>query len=109
MKQILNRFVALLISMSDLAKLSGQKRVNDRSEKDDGRNSIERLPLNSFREFFRKAAKMEGGKDSSKMHTDGRINLEPGGQDSHNCSLMASGVDWDDRFTAKAVFHGSVR
>jgi hypothetical protein len=45
---------SLLISMSDLAKPSGQKRVNDRSEKNDGRNSIERLPLNSPREFSEK-------------------------------------------------------
>jgi hypothetical protein len=51
MKQILNRFVALLISMSNFAKPSGQKRVNDRSEKNDGRNSIERFPLNSRREL----------------------------------------------------------
>ena len=47
MKQILNRLVALLISMSDFAKPSCQKRVNDRSEKNDGRNSIERFALNS--------------------------------------------------------------
>jgi hypothetical protein len=51
----------------------------------------------------------KGGKDSSKMHTDGRINLEPGGQDNHKCSLMASGIDWDDRLTAKAVFERLVR
>src|SRR5262249_36574714 len=51
MKQILNRLVALLISMSNLAKPSGQKRVNDRSENNDSRNGIERLPLNSPREF----------------------------------------------------------
>jgi hypothetical protein len=58
MKQILNRFVALLISMSDLAKMSGQKRVNDRSEKVDGRNSIERLPLNSSRDVFPKSGEI---------------------------------------------------
>ena len=47
MKQILNCLIALLISMGNLAKPSSQKRVNDRSEKNDGRNSIERFALNS--------------------------------------------------------------
>jgi len=50
MKQILNCLIALLISMGNLAKPSSQKRVNDRSEKNDGRNSIERFALNSRRE-----------------------------------------------------------
>jgi len=54
MKQILNRLVAPLILMSKLAKPSGQKRVNDRCEKNDGCNSIERFPLNSVREFSEK-------------------------------------------------------
>ena len=51
MKQILDRVIALLIVMSKLAKPSGQKRVNDRSKKDDGRNKVERFPLNPPREF----------------------------------------------------------
>ena len=53
-EQILDRLVALLIAMSNLTKLSGQKRVNDRSEKNDGRNEVERLPLNPAREFSEK-------------------------------------------------------
>src|SRR6266446_3988885 len=51
-KRILDRLVAPLIAMSNLSKLSGQKRVNDRSEKNDSRNEVERLPLNPVREFF---------------------------------------------------------
>ena len=51
MEQILDRLVTLLISISDLTKLSGQKGVNDRSKKNDGRDKIERLPLNPIREF----------------------------------------------------------
>ena len=54
MKQILDRLIALLIDMSKLAKPSGQKRVNDRSEKNDGRNKVERFPLNPPREFSEK-------------------------------------------------------
>ena len=54
MKQILDRLVALLIDMSNLAKPSGQKRVNDRSEKNDGRNKVERFSLNPPREFCEK-------------------------------------------------------
>src|SRR5260221_2006842 len=48
---ILDRLVAPLIAMSNFSKLSGQKGVNDRSEKDDSRNEVERLPLNPPREF----------------------------------------------------------
>ena len=51
MKQILDRLVALLIAVSDLAKPSRQKRVNDRSEENDGRNKVERFPLDPRREF----------------------------------------------------------
>jgi sorbitol-specific phosphotransferase system component IIC len=51
MEQILDRLVTLLIAISNLTKLSGQKRVNDRSEKNDRRNEVERLPLNPAREF----------------------------------------------------------
>ena len=47
MKQILDGLIALLISMGNLAKPSSKKTVNDRSEKNDGRNSIERFALNS--------------------------------------------------------------
>src|SRR5271166_4711977 len=54
MKQIFDRLVALLIAVSDLAKPSRQKRVNDRSEKNDGRNKVERFPLNPPREFSEK-------------------------------------------------------
>ena len=54
MKQILDGLITLLISTSNLAKPSGQKRVNDRSKKDDGRDRIERLPLNPPREFSEK-------------------------------------------------------
>jgi len=54
MKQILDRLVALLIAMSDLAKPTGQKRVNDCSEENDGRNKVERFPLNPPREFSEK-------------------------------------------------------
>ena len=32
--------------MINLMKLRGQKRVNDRKEKNDGRNKVERGPLN---------------------------------------------------------------
>ena len=46
--------MALLIAMGNLTKLSGQKRVDDRREKNDGRNEVERLPLNSPREFSEK-------------------------------------------------------
>jgi hypothetical protein len=51
MKQILDRVIALLIVMSKLAKPSGQKRMYDRSKKNDGRNKVERFPLNPPREF----------------------------------------------------------
>jgi hypothetical protein len=51
MKQILDRVIALLIVMSKLAKPSGQKRMNDRSKKNDGCNKVERFPLNPPREF----------------------------------------------------------
>src|SRR5262245_9962601 len=54
MKQVLNRLVALLISMSNFAKLSCQKRVNDRRKKNDGRNNVERVPLNPAHEFTKK-------------------------------------------------------
>src|ERR1700745_1766054 len=54
MEQILDRLVALLIAMSNLTKLSGQKRVDDGREKNDGRNEVERLPLNPLREFSEK-------------------------------------------------------
>jgi hypothetical protein len=37
--------------MSNFSKLSEQKRVNDRSEKNDTRNKVERLPLNPVREL----------------------------------------------------------
>jgi hypothetical protein len=37
--------------MSKLAKPSGQKRMNDRSEKNDGRNKVEWFPLNPPGEF----------------------------------------------------------
>jgi hypothetical protein len=37
--------------MSKLAKPSGQKRMNDRSEKNDGRYKVERFPPNAPREF----------------------------------------------------------
>jgi len=37
--------------MSKFSKLSEQKRVNDRSEKNDTRNKVERLPLNPVREL----------------------------------------------------------
>ena len=53
-EQILDRLVALLIAMSNLTKLSGQKRVDDGREKNDGRNEVERLPLNPPREFSEK-------------------------------------------------------
>jgi hypothetical protein len=51
MQQILNRLVGLLISMSNFAKPSGQKRVDDRSKKNDGRNNVEWFPVTSPREF----------------------------------------------------------
>src|SRR5258708_12610403 len=50
-RQILDRLVTQLITMTNLTKLSGQKRVNDRSDKNDGRNKVERLPLNAPDEF----------------------------------------------------------
>jgi hypothetical protein len=37
--------------MRNLAEPTGQKRVNDRSKKNDGRNKVERFPLNPPREF----------------------------------------------------------
>jgi hypothetical protein len=37
--------------MRNLAEPSDQKRVNDRSEKNDGRNKVERFPPNPPREF----------------------------------------------------------
>jgi hypothetical protein len=49
MNQILDRLVALLIAMSNLTKLSSQKRVNDRSEKNDGRNEVERGRITTSR------------------------------------------------------------
>ena len=52
MKQILDRLIALLIVMSDFAKPIDQKGVNDRSKKNDGRNKVERFPLNPSGEFF---------------------------------------------------------
>ena len=54
MEQILDRLVTLLIAISNLTKLSGQKRVNDRSEKNDGRNEVKWLPLNPPHEFSEK-------------------------------------------------------
>jgi hypothetical protein len=54
MKQILDRLVALLIAMSNLTKLSGQKRVNDRRAKNASRNEVQRLPLNPPRKFSEK-------------------------------------------------------
>ena len=51
MKQILDRVVALLIVMRNLEEPAGQKRVNDRSKKNDGRNKVERFPLNPSGEF----------------------------------------------------------
>ncbi len=54
MKQILDRVIALLIVISNLAKPSGQKRVNDRSKKNDGRDKVERFSLNPSREFSEK-------------------------------------------------------
>src|ERR1700757_848560 len=54
MEQILDRLVTLLIAISNLTKLSGQKRVNDRSEKNDGRNKVERLALNTPLQFSEK-------------------------------------------------------
>jgi hypothetical protein len=54
MKQILDRLVTLLIAISNLTKLGGQKRVNDRGKKNDARNKVERLPLNPPREFSEK-------------------------------------------------------
>jgi sorbitol-specific phosphotransferase system component IIC len=45
-EQILDRVVALLIIMRNLAEPTGQKRVNDRSEKNDGCNEVERFTLN---------------------------------------------------------------
>ena len=50
-EQILDRVVALLIIMRDLEEPTGQKRMNDRSKKNDGRNKVERFPLNPPREF----------------------------------------------------------
>jgi hypothetical protein len=50
MKQILDRLVA----MSNLTKLSGQKRVNDRRAKNASRNEVQRLPLNPPRKFSEK-------------------------------------------------------
>jgi hypothetical protein len=41
-----------LAIMRNLAKPTGQKCVNDRSEKNDDRNKVERFPLNPPREFF---------------------------------------------------------
>ena len=40
--------------MSNLAKAIDQKGVNDRSEKNDGRNEIQRFTPNPAREFFEK-------------------------------------------------------
>ena len=54
MKQILDRVIALLIVMSNLAKPIDQKGVNDRSEKNNGRHKVERFPLNPPREFSEK-------------------------------------------------------
>jgi len=54
MKQILDRLITLLIVMSDLAKPIDQKSVNDCPEKNDGRNEVERFPLNPTREFSEK-------------------------------------------------------
>jgi hypothetical protein len=53
-KQMLDRVISLLIVMTDLAKPNGQKRVNDRSEENDGCNKVERFPLNPPREFSEK-------------------------------------------------------
>ena len=53
-EQILDRVVALLIVMRNLAEPTGQKRVNDCSEKNDGCNKVERFPLNPTREFSEK-------------------------------------------------------
>src|SRR5258708_5837010 len=53
-RQILDRLVTQLITMTNLTKLSGQKRVNDRSDKNDGRNKVERLALNAPDEFSEK-------------------------------------------------------
>ena len=50
-KQILDRLIALLIVMSNLAEPIDQKGVNDRSKKNDGRNKVEWFPLNPPREF----------------------------------------------------------
>ena len=41
--------------MSNFSKLSEQKRMNDRSEKNDIRNKVERLPLNPVRELCEKS------------------------------------------------------
>jgi hypothetical protein len=43
--QTLSRLNLAEGAMSNLTKLSGQKRVDDRREKNDGRNEVERLPL----------------------------------------------------------------
>ena len=54
MKQILDRVIALLIVMSNLAKPIDQKGVNDCSEKNNGRHKVERFPLNTPSELSEK-------------------------------------------------------
>jgi hypothetical protein len=40
--------------MRNLVEPTGQKGVNDRSKRNDGRNKVERFPLNPPREFSKK-------------------------------------------------------
>ena len=51
---------------------------------------------------------LEGGKDSSKMHTDGRINLELAVRIATS-ALGRHPASLRDHLTVKAVSHGSVR
>jgi hypothetical protein len=50
-EQILDRVVTLLIVMRNLEEPTGQKGVNDRSKKNEGRNKVERFPLDPPRQF----------------------------------------------------------
>jgi hypothetical protein len=49
-EQILDPFVSLLIAMRNLEEPTSQKRVNDGSKKDEGRNKVERFPPDPPRE-----------------------------------------------------------